>query len=71
MADTVRLEIEYGDIEIEFEGPADFARKDLLPLVGGLVEKLADFALEDEGEDEEDDEAEEKAEGPEHKMLVD
>jgi hypothetical protein len=39
--------------------------------VGGLVEKLADFALEDEGEDEEDDEAEEKAEGPEHKMLVD
>jgi hypothetical protein len=70
MADTVRLEIEYGDIDIEFEGPAEFAKKDLLPLIGGLIEKLADFALEDEEEGEED-EDEEKAEGPEHKMLVD
>ena len=63
MAETVKLEIEFGDIEVEFEGPADFARKDLVPLVSALVEKLASvevgFEVEDEDEDDQAEEADE------------
>ncbi len=51
---TVKLEIEVGDIDIQFEGPADFARQDLLPLIRGLVETLSE--LEEDFEDEEEDE---------------
>jgi hypothetical protein len=67
MADTVKLEIEFGDIEVEFEGPADFARKDLVPLVSALVEKLASVEVgfdvdEDDEDDEDETEADEGAE---------
>jgi hypothetical protein len=66
MAETVKLEIEFGDIEVEFEGPADFARKDLVPLVSALVEKLASvevgFDVDEDDDDEEDDAAEEAGE---------
>jgi hypothetical protein len=67
MAETVKLEIEFGDIEVEFEGPADFARKDLVPLVSALVEKLASVEVgfdvdEDDEDDEDETEADEGAE---------
>ena len=42
MADTIKIEIEIGEAELEYEGPAEFARTDLLPLVRGLAEALAD-----------------------------
>jgi hypothetical protein len=63
MADTVRIALEFGAVEFEFEGPADFARKDLLPLIDGLVERLSGlgdgFEIEvDEFDDEDDEEAE-------------
>jgi hypothetical protein len=64
MADTVKLEIEFGDIEVAFEGPAAFARSDLVPLVSTLIEKLAsveigfdadeDDAHEDDADEDED-----------------
>jgi hypothetical protein len=65
MAETVKLEIEFGDIEVEFEGPADFARKDLVPLVSALVEKLASvevgFDVDEDDDDEDEDDAAEEA----------
>jgi hypothetical protein len=63
MADTVRIELEFGSVEFEFEGPADFARKDLLPLIDGLVERLSglgdSYEIEvDEFDDEDEDDEE-------------
>ena len=59
---TVKLAIEFGDIEVKYEGPAAFAREDLVAIVEALVEKLAGvevgFDLDDEEEEEDDAEAE-------------
>lgn len=69
MPDTVKLEIEFGDIEVAFEGPADFARKELVALVSALVEKLAsvEVGFDVDEDDEDEDEDEEAAEGDEPK----
>ena len=73
MADTIKIELELGDAELDYEGPADFAREDLLPLVRGLIEAMADAQLTrmfDEDWDEEfdaldaEDEAEDAETGP-------
>lgn len=70
MAETVKLEIEFGDIEVEFEGPADFGRKDLVPLVSALVEKLASVEVGfDVDEDDEDDDEDEEAAADEAKRA--
>ncbi|MGF1660179.1 MAG: hypothetical protein ACFCUS_12195 [Rubrimonas sp.] len=47
MADTIKIELELGDAELEYEGPAEFARTDLLPLVRGLMEAMSDAQLKD------------------------
>jgi hypothetical protein len=69
MDGDVKLEIEFGDIEVAYEGPAEFARTELVRLVGELVDKLA--AVEngfepddDDDDDEEDEEATAKPEVP-------
>jgi hypothetical protein len=64
MAETVRIELEFGSVEFEFEGPADFAKKDLLPLIDGLVERLSGLGDAFEIEVDEDDEDDEEEEAP-------
>jgi hypothetical protein len=69
MGDTVKIKLEIGSAELSYEGPASFAREELLELVGGLVDRLASYeidiedfeplATDDEPEGEEDDIAEE------------
>lgn len=56
---TVKLELEVGDVEIEFEGPASFAREDLARVVHALMESVAlsGVAFDDEDFEDEDDEA--------------
>ena len=56
MADTIKIELELGDAELEYEGSAEFARDDLLPLVRGLIEAMADAQLSRMFDDEWDEE---------------
>ena len=75
MAETVKIKLEFGEVELAYEGSAEFAKKDLLDLVGGLLEKLATVSVEmdefegfeveedDEEEDEEDEAAPEPVKG--------
>ncbi len=54
---TVKLAIEFGDIEVKYEGPAAFAREDLVAIVESLVDKLAgvEVGFDLDAEDAEDD----------------
>ncbi len=72
MGDTVKIKLEIGAAELSFEGPAAFAREELLELVAGLVDKLSAYEIdiedfeplaldEDETEAEDDDLAEDLA----------
>ena len=61
MANSVKIELEVGDVELEYEGPAEFARNDLLPLVRGLVEALSDAQFSGVFEEEWDEEVAEEA----------
>jgi len=69
---TVKLELEVGDVEIEFEGPASFAREDLARVVHALMESVAlsgvDFDDEDFDEDDREDEHADAGAKPETSM---
>lgn len=51
--DTVRLELEIGAVELEYEGPATFARENLVEVVRGLADALETLSMGDYSLDEE------------------